>query len=122
MTNGSFQLRPILQKLSAEKCKQIIADNFNIAQNCNTNVHVLATAGARLGYTWLDRLLIFSKLGGAWTTGALAVSCNGDSLFFQGGCFPANNPANPAADVSQDAGNVKALSPGERVWVRVINL
>jgi opacity protein-like surface antigen len=67
-------------------------NNFNITQNCNDNIHVLTTAAARLGYTWLDRLLVFGKAGGAWTDNALSVSCNGDALFFQGGCFPANNP------------------------------
>jgi outer membrane immunogenic protein len=67
-------------------------NNFNIIQNCNNEVHVLATAAARVGYTWLDRVLLFAKLGGAWTNNSLDASCNSDSLFFSGGCFPTNNP------------------------------
>ncbi|HEX4410154.1 MAG TPA: outer membrane beta-barrel protein [Xanthobacteraceae bacterium] len=67
-------------------------NNFNISQNCNDDIHVLASFDARLGYTWFDRLLVFTKLGGAWTDNGLSVTCNGDSLFFSGGCFPANNP------------------------------
>ena len=73
-------------------------NNFNIAQNCNTNVHVLATAGARLGYTWLDRLLIFSKLGGAWTDSALAVSCNGNSIVLPGRLLPGQQSGRQRAD------------------------
>ncbi|HEX4410152.1 MAG TPA: autotransporter domain-containing protein [Xanthobacteraceae bacterium] len=93
--------------------------NFNITQNCNGSVHVLVSAGARLGYTWLDRLLVFAKLGGAWTDNALAVSCNGDSHFSQGGCFPANNPvgniqtlnlSDPRFGVAAGAGFELALS------------
>jgi opacity protein-like surface antigen len=67
-------------------------NNFNIIQNCNNNVHVLATAAARVGYTWLDRVLLFGKIGGAWTSNSLDAACNGDSQFFSGGCFPTNNP------------------------------
>jgi outer membrane immunogenic protein len=67
-------------------------NNFSIGQNCNDSIHLLATAAARIGYTWLDRLLVFVKAGGAWTNNALNVSCNGDANFFQGSCFPTNNP------------------------------
>jgi opacity protein-like surface antigen len=70
-------------------------NDANIGQNCNDSIHVLATAAARVGYTWLDRVLLFAKLGGAWTNNALAISCNGDVNFFQGSCFPNNNPFAP---------------------------
>jgi opacity protein-like surface antigen len=66
--------------------------NANPSQNCNNDIHLVATAAARFGYTWLDRILLFAKAGGAWTNSTLTVSCNGDAQFFQGGCFPANNP------------------------------
>jgi opacity protein-like surface antigen len=66
--------------------------NANVSQNCNGDIHLLATAAARVGYTWLDRILLFAKAGGAWTNSTLTASCNGDAAFFQGGCFPSNNP------------------------------
>ena len=52
-----------------------------LAQNCNDNVHLLATAGARVGYAWLDRVLLFVKAGGAWTDNKLNASCNGEAVF-----------------------------------------
>jgi opacity protein-like surface antigen len=63
----------------------------NVSQNCNGNVGFIVTAAARVGYTWLDRILLFGKFGGAWTNGKLDASCNGDANFFQGACFPSNN-------------------------------
>jgi opacity protein-like surface antigen len=66
--------------------------NSVVVQNCNNDVHVLATADARIGYTWLDRVLLFAKAGGAYTNNKLDASCNGDALFPQGGCVPTNNP------------------------------
>jgi opacity protein-like surface antigen len=75
-------------------------NNFNIVQNCNNDVHILATAAARVGYTWLDGILVFGKLGAAWTNNSLDASCNGDSLFFSGGCFPTNNPIGSVQDLT----------------------
>jgi opacity protein-like surface antigen len=75
-------------------------NNANISQNCNNHVNLLATAAARVGYAWLDRVLVFAKLGGAWTSNSLDAACNGDSLFFQGGCFPTNNPVGSVQDLT----------------------
>jgi opacity protein-like surface antigen len=95
-------------------------NNFNVVQNCNNDVHVLATAAARVGYTWLDRVLVYGKLGGAWTNNSLDASCNTDSLFFSGGCFPTNNQfgnvqdltvSDPRFGVVAGAGFELALTP-----------
>jgi opacity protein-like surface antigen len=75
-------------------------NNFNIVQNCNNDVHILATASARVGYTWLDGILVFAKLGGAWTHNSLDATCNTDSLFLSGGCFPTNNPLGNVQDLT----------------------
>jgi opacity protein-like surface antigen len=74
-----------------QSCQPSI-NNANIAQTCNDAIRVLATATARIGYTWLDRVLLFAKAGGAWTHDTLDVACGGDANFFQGSCFPSNNP------------------------------
>jgi opacity protein-like surface antigen len=74
-----------------QSCQPSI-NNANIAQTCNDDIRVLATLTARVGYTWLDRLLVFVKAGGAWTHDTLNVACGGDANFFQGSCFPSNNP------------------------------
>jgi opacity protein-like surface antigen len=66
-------------------------NNVNIASNCNDDVHLLATAAARIGYAWWDDILIFAKIGGAWTNSLLNASCNGDAMFSQGGCIPTND-------------------------------
>ena len=75
-------------------------NNFNVVQNCNNDVHILATAAVRVGYTWLDRILVYGKLGGAWTDNSLDASCNTDSLFFSGGCFPTNNQFGAVQDLT----------------------
>lgn len=66
-------------------------NNFNISSNCNNDIHVLATTTVRVGYSWYDRVLLFFKVGGAWTNNRLDVPCNGDALFTQGACIPTNN-------------------------------
>ena len=95
-------------------------NNFNVVQNCNNDVHILATAAARVGYTWLDRILVYGKLGGAWTDNSLDASCNTDSQFFQGGCFPTNDQfgnvqdltvSDPRFGVVAGAGFELALTP-----------
>jgi opacity protein-like surface antigen len=67
---------------------------FLPAANCNNDVRVLATATARVGYTWLDRVLVFAKAGGAWTSNSLSASCNGDATFIASppanGCLSTN--------------------------------
>jgi opacity protein-like surface antigen len=75
-----------------QSCQPGINDPV-IVQNCNDKVHLLATAAGRIGYTWLDRVLLFVKAGGAWTNNKFGVYCNGDALyqFFQGsGCIATN--------------------------------
>lgn len=47
-------------------------------QNCNNDLKWVATATAKIGYTW-DRVLVYGKAGGAWTENKLDVSCNADS-------------------------------------------
>jgi opacity protein-like surface antigen len=42
---------------------------------CNANVSWIATATARLGYTW-ERVLFYVKGGGAWTDERFSASCN----------------------------------------------
>ena len=95
-------------------------NNFNVVQNCNNDIHILATAAVRVGYTWLDRILVYGKLGGAWTDNSLDASCNTNSLFFPGGCFPTNNQfgnvqdltvSDPRFGVVAGAGFELALSP-----------
>ena len=53
---------------------------------CNAWTHWLATATARVGYTW-DRALFYVKGGGAWADEHFSASCN-----FTGG-FGCTNPA-----------------------------
>jgi outer membrane autotransporter protein len=53
---------------------------------CNAWTHWMATAAARVGYTW-DRVLFFVKGGGAWTDEHFSATCNFTSGF---GC---RNPA-----------------------------
>ncbi len=67
-------------------------NNANPAQNCNSNVSIVADLAARFGYVWFDRILLFGKVGGAWISDTHFASCNGDANFFLGGCFPSNNP------------------------------
>lgn len=75
-------------------------NNVNVTQNCNDSLRALATVAGRVGYTPLDRLLLFAKVGGAWTNNALDASCNGDAFFFQGGCFPTNNSFGSVQDMT----------------------
>ena len=75
-----------------QSCLPGINDTLSV-QNCNDNVHLLATAAGRVGYTWLDRVLLFVKAGGAWTNNKLNASCNGEAFFqwIQGnGCITTN--------------------------------
>jgi opacity protein-like surface antigen len=66
-------------------------NNINITADCNDDVHLLATAAARVGYAWWDDVLLFAKVGGAWTSNLLNASCDGDAQFPQGGCVPTND-------------------------------
>ena len=78
-----------------QSCQPGINDPL-IVQNCGNNVHILATVAGRIGYTWVDRVLLFVKAGGAWTNNKLDVSCNGDAFFqwTQGaGCIATNTGA-----------------------------
>jgi opacity protein-like surface antigen len=48
---------------------------------CHARADWLATATARLGYTW-DRALFYVKGGGAWTDEKFAATCNNPGGFF----------------------------------------
>jgi opacity protein-like surface antigen len=76
-------------------------NNTIIVQNCNIDSDLLMTAAVRIGYSWLDRVLLFVKAGGAWTNNKLDASCNGDA-FFQWrqatGCI-STNTAKPAQNL-----------------------
>ena len=104
-----------------QSCQPGINDPV-IVQNCSNKVHFLATAGGRIGYTWLDRVLLFVKAGGAWTDNKLDVSCNGDAFFqfIQGnGCIATNTGrpvqslvvSNPRFGGTVGAGFELALTP-----------
>jgi outer membrane immunogenic protein len=43
--------------------------------NCNAWAYWMATATARIGYTW-DRALFYAKVGGAWTNEHVNTTCN----------------------------------------------
>jgi opacity protein-like surface antigen len=59
---------------------------------CNASADWLATATARVGYTW-DRVLLYVKGGGAFTDGSFSATCNDPSAHF--GCTnPADAPTN----------------------------
>jgi opacity protein-like surface antigen len=55
---------------------------------CNASASWIATATARLGYTW-ERALFYVKGGGAWTNERFTASCNNVS----GAGLPCTNPA-----------------------------
>jgi opacity protein-like surface antigen len=84
-----------------QSCQPGINDPV-IVQNCNDKVHLLATAAGRIGYTWLDRVLLFVKAGGAWTNNKLDVSCNGDAFFqnIQGDGCNATNTGSPVQNLT----------------------
>ena len=83
-----------------QSCQAGINDTLPV-QNCNTDTRVLATATARVGYTWLDRILFYGKAGAAWVDDKRDVSCNGEAIyqFAQGtGCISTNTGA-PVQDL-----------------------
>ncbi|HEY1981060.1 MAG TPA: autotransporter outer membrane beta-barrel domain-containing protein, partial [Xanthobacteraceae bacterium] len=61
---------------------------------CNASINWLATATARVGYTW-DRALFYVKAGGAWTNEQSSATCNYGAFNANGGAsnFHCTNPA-----------------------------
>jgi opacity protein-like surface antigen len=104
-----------------QSCQPGINDALSV-QNCNENAHLLVTAAARVGYAWLDRVLLFVKAGGAWTNDALNVSCNGEAIYqwaSGSGCATTNTDApvqnmpisDPRFGATVGAGFELALTP-----------
>jgi opacity protein-like surface antigen len=78
--------------LGGQSCQDGI-NNIGITANCNDDVRLLVTTTARIGYTWLDDVLIYGKVGGAWIKNKLNASCNGDAaatFLSVPGCFSTN--------------------------------
>jgi opacity protein-like surface antigen len=72
----------------------IVAPFPMLMTTCNASASWIATATARLGYTW-ERALFYVKGGGAWTNERFTASCNnvsGPNFAF----FPCTNPAGAA--------------------------
>jgi outer membrane autotransporter protein len=61
---------------------------FMLLTTCNASASWIATATARLGYTW-ERALFYVKGGGAWTNERFAASCNNVS---PANFIPCTNP------------------------------
>jgi opacity protein-like surface antigen len=58
---------------------------------CNEKNNWIATATARLGYTW-DRALFYVKGGGAWTKEEVSATCNYGAFNLAGALFHCTNP------------------------------
>jgi opacity protein-like surface antigen len=84
--------------LGGQSCQEginnIINNTITPTANCNDDARLLVTTTARVGYTWLDNILVYGKVGGAWIDNKLNVSCNGavDAAF---GSVPGCSATNP---------------------------
>jgi opacity protein-like surface antigen len=87
-TKGGTACGPLAQTRSGVV---LIGESPLFQMTCNAKADWLATATARLGYTW-DRALFYVKGGGAWTDEKFSATCNTAGAIPNPSVFVCTNP------------------------------